>query len=149
MDEEPDYVSDCIQLVDSLGLDDVVTFAGRVPVSDWYKKLDVVVLTSISEGQPLAIMEANCAGVPCVATDVGACSELLNGITQDDAALGPSGIITPIANPRASANAIIELLENAPLRKKMGEAGMERIQRFYDEDDVSFAYLDLYRKYLT
>ena len=46
-------------------------------VKQIYPRIDVLVLTSISEGLPLVILEAAAAGVPLVSTDVGACRELL------------------------------------------------------------------------
>ena len=42
--------------------------------------------------------------MPCVATDVGACAELVGGRLPEDIALGPSGYVTPIANPEATAD---------------------------------------------
>ena len=101
--------------------------------------MDVIVLTSISEAQPLVILEANICGVPCVATDVGACSELLYGRTAPDRALGSSGLITPIANPEATASAIIEILSDDGRRQRMGESGIARVRKFYDEQDLNFA----------
>ena len=66
-------------------------------------QLDVVVLTSLSEGQPLVILEAYAAGLPVVATYVGACRELIEGGDEADRALGPSGIVTRVANPAETA----------------------------------------------
>ena len=147
-DEEQEYFDECSSLVAMLGLEEVVTFTGRVDVRREYPRMDVIVLTSISEAQPLVILEANVCGVPCVATDVGACSELLDGRTAPDRALGPSGLVTPIANPEATAAAINDLLADDARRTRMGVAGIERVRRFYDERDLNFAYLDLYRRHI-
>ena len=105
-------------------------------------------LTSISEAQPLVILEANCCGVPCVTTDVGACRELINGRTPDDVLLGPGGLVTPIAQAGETAAAVIKILKDKNLQKSMGCAGKKRVERFYNEKDLNFAYLELYRKYL-
>jgi polysaccharide biosynthesis protein PelF len=147
-DEDEEYFNECRELVEMLGLDDCVEFTGRVNVVERYPQLDVVVLTSVSEGQPLVLLEANCCGVPCVATDVGASSELLNGLTPEDRALGQSGLITSLANPQATAEATIRLLSNDKLREEMGRVGIQRVERFYDEQELNFAYLNIYRKYL-
>ena len=40
-------------------------------------------------------------------------------------------------------------IEDDGLRYKMGETGIKRVERFYSEKDLNFAYLDLYRKYLS
>jgi len=148
-DEEPDYFEECRAMVEMLGLQDCVEFTGRVDVRQQYPRMDAVVLTSVSEAQPLVILEANICGVPCVATDVGACSELLFGRTPEDRTLGPSGRITPIADPGATAAAIIEILSDDERRWQMGQSGIRRVEQFYDEQDLNFAYLDLYRRYIA
>ena len=56
---------------------------------EYYRKIDLLVLTSISEAQPLVILEANCAGIPVVASDVGSCRELIEGRTHNDRLIGP------------------------------------------------------------
>jgi len=147
-DEDPEYFAECRSLVDMLGLEKCLKFTGRIDLRTEYPKLDVLVLTSISEGQPLVILEANYCGIPCVATDVGACSELLNGNLTEDRNLGPSGIVTPLANPEATAQSIMKILTTEGLKEKMGQAGIKRVERFYNEKDLTFAYLNLYRKYI-
>lgn len=148
-DEEEEYFEECRTMVAMLGLEDCVTFTGRIDVRQEYPRMDVVVLTSVSEAQPLVILEANVCGVPCVATDVGACSELVDGRTQADRALGASGRVTPIASPEATAAAILELLRNDELRWQMGQSGIRRVEQFYGEENLNFAYLDLYRRYIA
>ena len=148
-DEEGDYFEECRTMVEMLGLEDCIEFKGRVDVRQHYTRLDVVVLTSISEAQPLVILEANICGVPCVATDVGSCSELLNGRTPEDIALGPSGLVTPIADPAATAEAIIQILMDDDLRWRMGQRGIQRVERFYNDRNLNFAYMDLYRQYIA
>lgn len=148
-DEDLEYYNECRTMVDAMGLNQCVVFTGRVNVREEYPKMDLVALTSVSEAQPLVILEANCVGVPCVATDVGACSELLNGRLAQDRALGPSGMVTPIASPEATARAIITILEDNGLRRAMGQSGMERVARFYDERDLNFAYFDIYTRHMN
>ena len=106
-EEDLAYFQDCQRLVEMLNLTDIVHFTGSADVKVYYSKLDVMVLTSLSEGQPLVILEASCAGIPVVATDVGACRELLVGISQEDQALGESGLVTPVVSPDATARAMI------------------------------------------
>ena len=65
-------------LVERLGLDDRVTFAGAVhSVGAFYRAIDVFALVSESEGMPLTVVEAALAGVPIVATTVGAIPDML------------------------------------------------------------------------
>lgn len=147
-EEDMHYFQECRRLVELFNLTEITHFTGPTDVKPYYSKLDVVVLTSLSEGQPLVILEASCAGVPVIATDVGACRELLTGISADDQALGPAGLITPVASPTRTAQAIIQLWRNADLRQRMGSAGQQRVQQFYRQEHLYKAYSDLYCEYL-
>ena len=73
-------------------------FTGRVNVVEYMRKLDFTVLTSISEGQPLSVLESFAAARPCVTTDVGCCRELLEGEEGDD--FGTAGFYVPPDVPR-------------------------------------------------
>jgi glycosyltransferase involved in cell wall biosynthesis len=148
-DEDPDYYLEIEQLVIALGIGAQVTFTGRADVRDYYKLMDVLVLTSLSEAQPLVLLEANCAGVPAVSTDVGACRELLEGGASADRALGPSGLLTPVSSPRATADALIMLARDPELRARMAHAGQERVETFYREDAVYAAYRSLYLHHIA
>ncbi len=96
-DEDEDYYDQCMNLVSILGLDDVVTFTGRINIHDKLHEIDVLTLTSISEGMPLVILEGLASGIPFVATNVGSCRELLEGTTDD---YGPAGLIVPPCFPK-------------------------------------------------
>lgn len=147
-EEDEEYYEECRHLVALLGIQDVVEFTGKVKVTDYLPVLDLIVLTSISEAQPLVIMEANCAGVPAVASDVGSCRELLEGRTARDKALGPSGIVTRVADPVNTGEAILTILQNPKLRKKMAMSGIDRVKTFYRESDLNQTYLKIYRDYM-
>lgn len=75
-DEDEAYAQECFDLVKALGVEDV-EFTGRVNVKDYLGKMDFTLLTSISEGQPLTILESYAAHKPVIATDVGNCRELI------------------------------------------------------------------------
>jgi len=130
--------------VETLGLEKTILFIGRRDVREIYPDLDAMVLTSLSEGQPLVILEGSAAGLPIVASDVGACRELLTGRDDADARLGPSGIVTRIANPNDTAAALVRLAESARLRDQMGRAGVDRIRAYYQLRDVIERYADVY-----
>jgi glycosyltransferase involved in cell wall biosynthesis len=147
-EEDPEYFAECEQLVELLGLEGVVRFTGRADVREYYRDLDVVVLTSLSEAQPLVVLEANCVGVPVVTTDVGACWELVGGITPEDRAIGPSGLLTAVASPQETAEAIIRLWRDEPLRRRMAAAGQERVAAFYQQEQLYATYRTMYRHYL-
>jgi len=144
--EDEEYYKECLELVHMLGLEGELKFLGRVNVREHYKTLDLVVLTSISEAQPLVLMEANCAGIPVVASDVGSCRELLEGRIPEDKALGPSGVVTKVANPLATAEAMVACLTDFERRKAMIASGRLRIERFYRESDLNDRYRAIYRE---
>jgi glycosyltransferase involved in cell wall biosynthesis len=144
MEEDPGYAGRCRGLVERLGRADQIRFVGPMPPSRIYPDLDLVVLTSFSEGQPLVILEAYACGVPVVATDVGACREMVEGRTPEDRALGPSGVVTRVAPPKETAAAIVLLARDAELRRRMGEAGRRRVTAYYQRRDMLAAYRTLY-----
>lgn len=145
-EEEAEYYAECVQLMESLELQDHIEFTGNVNLMEYYPKLSVLVLTSISEGQPLVILEAQCLAIPVVASDVGSCRELLEG-REEDAHLGHSGIITGLADPEGTAMAVMALLGNPEKAKTMGEAGKQRMKEFYDMPLLYQRYSSLYNTY--
>jgi glycosyltransferase involved in cell wall biosynthesis len=144
--EDREYAADCERLAAELGLRDVVRFEGKKNLTDELDNLDVLVLTSISEAQPLVVLEAGAVGVPVVASDVGCCRELLEGRTAEDRALGPGGRLTPIASPGATARAVLELYADAELRRAMGESLKQRVERFYSQSAMIETYRAIYAK---
>lgn len=148
-DEDPEYAEACRRLVHELGLQDVVRFMGKVDVRDHFSNLDLLVLTSMSEAQPLVLLEAPCAGIPCVATDVGACRELLEGRTDEDKALGPSGMISRPADPIDTAHCITSILGDPDVWQAMSEAGRKRVIRHYSAHDLYDRYESVYREYMA
>ncbi|MBO6850721.1 MAG: GT4 family glycosyltransferase PelF [Marinobacter sp.] len=148
-DEDAEYVRECKELASSLGLDNKVRFLGFQNVNDILPQLGLMVLTSISEALPLVILEAHAAGLPCLATDVGACRELLEGSSDEDRALGPSGAVVPIADPEATAREAVRLLSDQELWHKAQTAGLERVKRYYTLDSMFDAYRDIYDRHLN
>jgi glycosyltransferase involved in cell wall biosynthesis len=148
-DEDETYVRECKELVDSLGLNQRVKFLGFQNVNDILPQLGLMVLTSISEALPLVILEAHAAGLPCLATDVGACRELLEGASDEDRALGASGAVVPIADPEATAREAVRLLSNPEQWQQAQKAGLERVQKFYTLESMFGAYRSIYNKGLN
>ena len=144
MAEDPDYAEGCQSFATALDLDDNVRFEGRVAVDEEMPSLDVLVLTSISEAQPLVILEGGAVGVPAVATDVGSCRELLEGREPADRAIGTGGLLTPIASPGETARAVLQLWADPTLREQMGRSLRERVLAYYDQCDMVDRYRDVY-----
>lgn len=147
-DEEPDYAEECAVLVKMLQLEENIVFTDVVDVEDYYPVMDVLVLTSISEAQPLSMLEAMSHGVPIVATNVGSCREIIIGKSHEDQALGKAGIVTKVGDPHETAKAIIKVLEDDEFREKASKAGVERVKKYYTVRDMIESYRRLYASYL-
>lgn len=142
-EEDEDYYDKCVELVNVLDMSSYVTFTGKINIKDKIHELDVLVLTSISEGQPLVILEGLASGIPFVATDVGACRELL----EDDGKNGTCGIITKPVSPNETADGILKLLENDELREEYGRNGQKKMETYFKLKDVISEYEELYNNY--
>jgi glycosyltransferase involved in cell wall biosynthesis len=123
-----------LALAGSLGLGEQLVFTGETNPGPWYRRLDMLCLTSVSEGQPLVVLEAMAAGLPVVCTDVGGCAELV----------GPAGIVTAPCAPLATANALLRLCADRALRQRLGAAGRARVRQRHDADAVHRTYGRLY-----
>ena len=141
-EEDPEYAQECFDLVETMEIRDVI-FTGRVNVREYLGKMDFTILTSISEGQPLTILESFAARKPVIATDVGNCRELIYG---PDDFYGNAGILTHIMNVQEIARAMIDMARNAAQREEMGENGYKRAVNQYTIEQMQETYADLYRE---
>lgn len=148
-DEDAEYVAECKALVTGLGLEGSVRFLGFQNIADILPKLGVMVLTSISEALPLVILEAYAAGLPCLATDVGACRELIEGAGEADNALGSGGGVVDIADPEAMAREAHRLLTNPVAWREAKAAGLARAAAYYTHQRMFDEYAAVYREALT
>lgn len=144
VDEDEEYAKECFELVELLGVPDIV-FTGRINVPDYLGGMDMTILTSISEGQPLTILEGYAAGKPAIATDVGNCRGLIYGESDD---YGPSGILTHIMNVQELKDAVIDLARHKHKREKFGSNGYKRLMSKYKVEDMKETYQQIYNKFL-
>lgn len=144
LEEDPEYTAECRKLVADLGLGDCVEFTGAVNIVEYLPRIHVVVLTSLSESQPLTILEAGAAGIPFVATNVGSCREIIEGRSDEQPSLGPGGFVTPVVAPAATAEAVERLLRNHELRRAYGATLRQRVRATYTSERATKAYTDLY-----
>ena len=142
-DEDEEYARECFELVENMGLSDVV-FTGRVDVREYYGRMDVTILTSISEGQPLTILESFAAHKPVIATDVGNCRGLLFG---EDDEFGEAGILTHIMNMEEIAQAMVSMARDEAMRLRMGENGYRRVCAGYRIEKMQDTYKRIYRDF--
>ena len=144
LDEEPAYAAACQELSRSLGLENHVHFPGPQQRDDFLPAIDIMLLTSFSEGLPFVILEAFAAGIPCVSTDVGSCRELIDGRPNEQPPFGPAGLVAPVGKAELIASALLRLLRNRPLATRMGQAGLTRATTHYARDSVVQRYRELY-----
>jgi glycosyltransferase involved in cell wall biosynthesis len=100
----------------------------------------VFVLPSLIENSPNSVAEAMCAGLPVVATNVGGIPSMV-----DD---GVTGILVPPRDVGALSSAVIRLLEDRPLRQKIGAAAKERGRRLHAPGVVAQQSVETYREIL-
>ncbi|MGZ8266538.1 MAG: GT4 family glycosyltransferase PelF [Burkholderiales bacterium] len=143
-DEDPGYAQECRNLAVGLGIADKVKFLGFRSLADVLPQIGVVVLYSISEALPLVILEGFAAGVPAVATDVGACRQLIYGLDSEDQALGAAGRVVGIADPQALALAAIELLTDPEKWQAASMAGIRRVETYYNQEQMFARYRAIY-----
>jgi sugar transferase (PEP-CTERM/EpsH1 system associated) len=122
---------------ESLGLVDHVCFHGyQAQVGPLLAAADVFVLSSISEGVPLALLEAMASGLPAVATDVGG--------TREVVVPGETGYLVPSGSPEALARAILDIEAQPGARDRMGRAARRRVEEQFNLRTVVARYEDLY-----
>ena len=143
LEEDPEYYALCKQTVEMLRIQDV-TFTGAVRVVEYLPKMDLLMLSSISEGQPLAVLEGQAAHRPFVTTDVGCCRELIYGDSTDT--LGPAGAIVAPMDYEAMAAEIVRLGKDFDLRRRMGNIGYERVRRGYTYEHFIESYRKIYEQ---
>lgn len=106
----------------SLGISKRVFFLGfREALDIIYPDLDCFVLSSLNEGLPASIIEAQASGLPVVATRVGGVSDLVSP---------ECGILVPPKDPKALAEGIKNVILNKEMAKKMGEKGRENSKKY-------------------
>lgn len=142
MDEAKEYAAECLQMVEDMQIEDVV-FTGVVNVKEYMGKMDFMILTSLSEGQPLSILEGFACKKPSIATNVGNCKGLLTG---ENDSFGNAGYIVPVMGVVEISRAILEMARDKQEREKMGLAGYQRASTNYLQSDVFERYGKLYQE---
>lgn len=113
----------------------------RSPVQQWLAAADLFVLGSTIEGVPGVILEAGMQSVPSVAVNVGGVGEV---VKQDI-----TGKLLPAHDANAFANAVVELLENASLRKQLGNAARRFVEEHYSLQQCQRNFEALYQSLLN
>ena len=117
------------RIAERYGVSEHCIFTGlRQDMPVLYSLMDVFVLPSHREGFPVSVMEASAVGVPCIVTNVRGCREAI----KDEY----NGLVVPLGDVRALADAILDLLTNRDKAQKMAENGKRVALRDFDERRV-------------
>ena len=124
-----------------LGIAEHVKFWGRIDsVASHLEQADLFVLPSRAEGMSNALLEAMSHGLPCVASRIPGNVEVLRD--------GENGILVPVDNDKALADALVELGRDPDRRKALGEQARSDAINDFAIDSVASRYLELYRELL-
>ncbi len=119
-----------------------IVFAGfRHDLPAVCRALDVLVLCSANEGSPLSLIEAQAAGRPVVAFEVGGVGEVVRD--------GETGTLVPRGDMDGLANGLARLLTDAQRRQQMGEAGRRFMEQRFGASRYVQDTVDLYRRLLA
>lgn len=128
--------------VQSLGIADRVHFLGRRDdIPELLGACDVFALASLWEGNPLSVMEAMAAGLPCCVTAAGGVPELV--------ANGKQGFVVKPGDAEALSFAMQRLAVNSALRGELGTAAAHRAEAEFDHKQMVEAYESLYDELLS
>jgi len=117
--------------------DGMITWLGQVDdMAALYRASHIACLPSYREGLPKALLEAAACGLPCVTTDVPGCRD---AIIADE-----TGLLAPMRDPAALADALRRLITDAPMRQKMGHAGRTFVTQHHSNEVVTAAVLATY-----
>ena len=126
-------------MASKLGIADSVIFAGmRNDIPEILSMLDAFVLPSLDEGLPIALLEAQAAKVPVVATSVGAIPDVLED--------GVTGILIPPKDPQAIADAMIKILSDKKLATEIAQKGFERVRDHFSSEKMGEKYITIYKE---
>lgn len=122
------------ELAESEGVSDKIIFAGwRSDIPQVLAVTDIFVLPSLSEGLPMALLEAMASGCACVVTDVGLPEDLTRFLE-----------VVPPKEPGLLGTAVANLMTDLDKRKKMGEKGRGIIKENYTWEKVVGRYLEVF-----
>jgi len=113
-----------------------LVFVGWIrDMSEAYRDLDVMTLTSINEGTPVSLIEAMACAKPVISVNVG-------GVK---AAVGDAGILVRKGDYEAMGKKVLELLESAEKRRELGKRGREFVKDRYSKERLVRELSELYR----
>jgi len=141
-----DYIAHYKKLAGESGIGNRIKFTGFVPDEElpkYYNQSNVVVLPSYNraEGFGIVLVEAQACGRPVIGTTVGGIPSAIKD--------GETGMLVPPKNPQALAQAIIKLLTDKELAKKLGESGYKRAREEFSWEKSAERNYEIYQEILS
>ncbi|MBE0409617.1 MAG: glycosyltransferase, partial [Anaerolineales bacterium] len=112
----------------------------REDMREVYAQCHIVTLPSFREGVPTVLLEAAATARPIIATDVPGCRDVVEH--------GVNGLLVPPNDEAALAEALLALIKDATLRRRMGAAGRQRVMQKYSVLQINTVTEEVYRSLL-
>lgn len=143
---DTEYFQECMDYINLMDLTEKIKFITEGDMPQILAKIGLLIVSSISEGMPLVLLESIAAGIPVVATDVGACREVIEGRDDEDKAMGRCGQIVSIADATMLAESAVKFVNDEALWRRAQKIGITRIERYYDQKRMVAMYKEIYEK---
>jgi glycosyltransferase involved in cell wall biosynthesis len=130
-----------LKKIQDLGLSTNITLRTFVPNEDLpalYRRSDVFVLPSLSEGIPRTILESMACGIPVICTDLPQLVDLVTG----------AGVVVPARDPEAIASAIMKIFQDPEFASRLRKTGTKRIVNGYSWKDTVSRTIAVYEEVL-
>ena len=101
-----------------------------------YQAVDIAVLPSYHEGIPVFLQEAAACGLPLVGSNIAGCREVIDP--------GRNGFLVPPQNVDVLTRAVLKLIEDKKLRRKMGRQSRLIAEERFNQEKIIREYLTLY-----
>ena len=144
-DEKPEYLEQCKRRAAELGVEKYISYVGPQDLPKAFAEVDLMVLPSHNEGQPLVVLEAMTAGLPVVGTQVGGMEQLLRDpLHRAGEAVGPCGVIVRPHAEREMADAILSVVGDQDLYTAFRTNAVERVRHAFQLPDAMRSYERIY-----
>ena len=136
---EGELLCELIKLAHDLGIHDSVQFLGaRTDIPEILSAMDIFVLPSLWEGQPIAIMEAGAAGKPVIATNIDGIADILID--------GKNALLVPVKDSNALAAAMMRMVEDSGLRNHLSVSVKATVSDSFTVEKMAKKIGDLYQE---
>ncbi len=124
-------------LARELGVTGQVKFWGqRMDTAQFFSAADAFVMSSFTEGLPMSLLQAMSLGVPAIVTDVDGGAEVVRS--------AGSGLLVPVGNSAAMADALLRMAGDAELRAELGQRALTAYRERFTLEQMDAGYMNLY-----